>query len=306
MDATHKTSCTLSAFSYFKKALTLLKQGENQLALQYIDSAILFSSNCPFYIYQKIKFLVHINPLQCEKYILSQLNFLYRHASLYITCRSLHYYVKLAHSTPEALDSILSHLKLPNILGKHYSALLTQSVASLIPFIEETMVHDALDECIAYCDLVLKVHPTYEEIYYSKGTAYHLLYDLPKAVSCYKKALQLNPPNAMLCNLIGLALMELGQSEEALDYLTQATVLKPDNLDYALHVAECYYSTKKYKEAQVYLEDVRKRFPESLQTVFSLSHTYRIQNRKFLSNHYNRKIRKQLKKQKLISKMKSS
>ena len=291
----YETSCTLSPLNYFKEALALSKKSENERALQYIDSAILLSSNCPFYIYQKIKFLFQTNPSQCQKYINEQLDFLYTHASLYLTCRTLDYYVQLMQLTPDTLQLFLLQKKLPNLLGNHYKSLLTTSVTSLIPMIQEKLIQDRLEECIAYCDIVLKGHSTSWEVYYYKGYAYHLLYDLYKAVALYKKALALNSTSPMLHNATGLALMELGAFSESLDYLKQATILKPNDPEYALHVAECYYSAKKYVEAQKYLEDLTKKFPNDLQAAFSLSHAYKIQNHKFLFNRYTKKIRKQLK-----------
>lgn len=295
-----------SPHSFFKNALTFFKQNQFDEALQSIDAAIIFSNNSPFYIYQKIRFLYHLNTLSldivhmhsmpsCSQFIVSQLEYLYKHSSLYILCRSIDYLQKLESYSLDVLNQLLQRHHIPYYLAQCYSALLVQKDKPFLRLAQKALVQDDYLLCLNYCELYLKLHPTTSKICYLQAYSHHMLGHLLTAKNYYINYLDLEPRNAEAYNHIALISMELGDYDLAISYFQKAITLDSDNIDYLLYLGECYYISKKLDAAITTYEQVTKRAPNNLQSYFNLSHTYKRMSKSRRSKHYMKLIQKQLK-----------
>ena len=285
----------VSANYYFKQALSLMPQGNSVSIIQYIDSAIIFSSHSCFYIYQKIKYLFACGQFtDCSQYILEQIHFLYENASLYITCRALSYYQKINAASSDALKAILAQKSIPLSLADEYENILLGKLAHLLHYAEKASVKDNFLLCIDYCALLIKKNHSNLDALYLTARAYHMLGNLHQACSYYKKCIELDTKYPMAYIDLGLAFMELGLFPEALESLVKASQLQPDNVDYLAHIAECYYMLKKYKLAQEVLEKILKLRPDYFQAYFTLSYIYKKQNKNYLSKKYMKMAKKAL------------
>lgn len=297
MDSEHLISLsTLSPYAYYKRALQLLEIQADHEALQALDTAIILSSSSPFYIYQKIKFLYKLGEFEtCSTFILTQLDFLYKYASLYLLCRSLDYYQKINHLPLPELSNLLENKNLPFCLAEEYTHLLTTSHPNLLPSAKKAMYQDHYIQCISYCNVIAKTaHPS-SEVLYMKAYSYHMLGDLYKARQGYEAYLAIAKEDASAYHALGLLLMEIGLFDQALTALQKASHLSPGNLQYLSHIGECYYATKQYALAEETFENLASCYPNDLQTYFNLSHTYKKHRKKSLYKKYTKKIKKQIK-----------
>ena len=156
-----------SPHSYFKKSLELMRSHHLKDALQAIDAAIIFSSNSPFYIYQKVKLLFHLNALEaCSHFILLQLQHFFRDASLYLVCRLIDYYQKINALDTLALAKLLEVHHLPSCLAQEYTTLLKNPNCNFLPKLNKVMFQDHYKLCIDYCELILKTkNPPHEILF---------------------------------------------------------------------------------------------------------------------------------------------
>lgn len=287
----------LSPHQYFKKALALARLGKGVDAIQHIDCAIIFSSYSPFYIYQKIKILFEIKDWdRCSSYIFEQISYLYKHASLYIVCRVLHYYQLINEAAAEDLAKLLAEKDLPSCLAEEYQNILDAKTSEFFYHAKKASTQDHYQLCIDYCELLIKLKKSSWEMLYLAAYAYHMIGGLHKACEYYKKCITLNSEyDRAFCDL-GLALMELNLFEEALTYLNKARYLHPGNIDYLSYIAECYYCLRQYALAQETHESIMKIYPSRLQTYFNLSHICKRQDKKALSKKYMKVAQKRIKK----------
>jgi tetratricopeptide (TPR) repeat protein len=291
------TLLQVSPYSYFKKSLVLIEQGKDLDAIQHIDCAIVFSSHSPFYIYQKIKLLFKLKHfITCSDYILEQVYFLHNHASLFIVCRIIHYYQLINNLSLDELKKTLGSKEVPSCLADEYQNILDFKASNLFSYAQKAAEQDNFSLCIDYCHLIIKQNKSTWETYYLIAYSYHMLSNLHKACTYYKKCLMLNPNHSIAYNDLALALMELSEFHEAIEYLNKARELQPENIDYLSHIAECYYSLRSYALAQETYESIAKIYPSRIQTYFNLSHICKRQNKKFLSKKYMKIAQKRLKK----------
>jgi len=281
---------------FFKKSLNYFKEGQLYYTLQSIDAAIIFSNSSPFYIYQKIRFLYNLDtPENCSNFIVSQLEYLYKHSSLYILCRSIDYLVHLNSYDLNSLASLLACHQIPSCLADYYHAILVQKDKCFFKQAQKALIQDDYTLCLSYCDLYLKLHPVTPKISKLQAYSHHILGHLHTAKKYYLQSLELDPNNAESYNNIGLISMELGDYDTAICYFQKASTLNPDNLNYQLHLGECYYIARRLADAIHTYENIAQKFPTNLQNYFNLSHTYKKMCKNRLSKRYAKIIQKQLK-----------
>lgn len=281
---------------YFKRALALLEEDNLPDALQCMDAAIVFSHHSPFYIYQKIRLLYQLGAMKnCSQLIVSQLEYLYKHGSLYILCRLIDYFQKINHYNTDDLSKLLHHYHIPYCLANSYSTLLTQKNKPFLSLAQKAMFQDDYNLCLCYCELYLKLHPTTSEICLLQATAHHMLGHLLTAKNYYLEYLKLCPNHPKAFENMGLIAMELGEYDLAIDYLQKAVSAQPQNISYLLYLGECYSLAKKLDAAIATYEQVTRQEPNNLQSYFNLAHTYKRLSKNRLSRRYTKFIKKQLK-----------
>lgn len=285
-----------SPHQYFKDALELFQCNQLPAALQSLDAAIVFSQNSPFYIYQKIRLLYQIGALQsCNELIVSQLEHLYKHGSLYILCRSLDYLQKVTPYPLNELRTLLDEHRVPYCLADSYSIWLYQKDKPFFSLAEKALVQGHYTLCLSYCELYLKLYQSNAHICYMQGFCHHILGHLIQAKCYYQEYVKFNPNEASSYVHVGLIAMELGDYPLAITYLEHASNLEPNELNYQLYLGECYYAAKKYNLAATTYTSIITKEPTNLQSYFNLSHTYKKMSKNRLSKRYTRSIQKQLK-----------
>ena len=85
------------------------------------------------------------------------------------------------------------------------------------------------------------------------------------AVHAFQHALELNPNFAAAHGFLGYALALDGQSEPALEHLTQALSLSPhdpQNIVFMIGLGQAYYQAGRYNEAVKYSQNIAQQRPE--------------------------------------------
>ena len=286
----------LSPLSYLKVALRLLSENKLQGALQSIDAAIVFSHNSPFYIYQKIRILYDLGAYKsCSNLIVSQLEYLYKHSSLYILYRSIDYYQKINNLSNNDLEELLKSLKVPYSLAEDYSDLLITKNINFLRRAKIAHVKDKHTTCISYLDLYTKNHLVTSEVLHMKADSYHLLGDLSTALIYYKDYLDLEPDNPNTYMYIGQVLMELNQNFEAIQYFKKSCDLDPTNKDCLSCLAECNLVLGKYDVAVSIYQTIEKYYSKDIQNYFNLFYTLKKLNKTLSIRRYHKKIKELIK-----------
>lgn len=294
---------------YIQKAFNLIKIGQITDAIRCMDTAIIFSHNAPFYIFQKVKLLYYFgDQASCNSFIISQLNYLYQKGSLYILCRILCYLQRINHYSLDALKTLLSNNSIPYCLADCYPVILRRKYKPLYHIAHKAMIQDDYPLCIAYLEICLKctyAFKHYPDIYYHLGYAHHMLGQLLNAQKYYELYFQLQPYAADAYLNLGFVSMEMGDYTTAIHYFNKACLMAPDHPYYPLYLGECYYLAKKYSKAISTYQKFAKMHPDNLQVYFNLSHTYKKMSKRHLSKYYNKHIHKQIQKQQHVKENKT-
>ena len=273
-----------------------LNDGELPEALQTIDAAIIFSGSGPFYIYQKIRIMYDAGALEsCSEFIETQLEQLYKHASLYILCRTLDYYQKINHLPLTEFRDFLHTHTIPTCLADHYVTLLTQKHLPFLQLAKKALVQDDYHLASSYCTLILKIDPNNKEALYINGYAYHMLRDLDKANFYYDSYLQHNLCDPHAYVMLGSVYLEQGVPTLAMDYFEKAACLDPTNKEYLSYVAECHLAHTNYLKALGVYQRIAKYYPNDIQNLFNLAFAYKKARKKCRSKFCVVKAKRQLK-----------
>ncbi|TRZ01762.1 hypothetical protein DNTS_025592 [Danionella cerebrum] len=95
------------------------------------------------------------------------------------------------------------------------------------------------------------------------------------AVLQLKKALKLDPKNAMIHVYLGLKSYKNTKNSEAWRHMTQALKMAPDNLSVVLHVAKFMKKEKEYDAALEVLLEMLKKAPDSSRLHHEIANNYR-------------------------------
>jgi len=85
-----------------------------------------------------------------------------------------------------------------------------------------------LDKSIKYYDIVLQKDPTIIQAWHNKGDALKLKKRFKDAITCYKRAISLNPDYYMSYVEMAYALSRLGHAEESQQYMQKAVYLNSE------------------------------------------------------------------------------
>lgn len=112
----------------------------------------------------------------------------------------------------------------------------------LVPLVEAQLrLHregEALHLVLGYLDL----HPGHVEALLKVGDIHALLFENFKALSAYQKAVSIRPNDAHLLKLVGQQIFFVGYPQEALEYLQQSLVLKPEDPETWFWLSEIHMS----------------------------------------------------------------
>ncbi|KAK9964737.1 hypothetical protein ABG768_005883 [Culter alburnus] len=100
-------------------------------------------------------------------------------------------------------------------------------------------------------------------------------YEESPAVLQLKKALKLDPNNAMIHVYLGLKCYKNERNAEAWQYMTQALKMAPDNLSVVLHVAKFMKKEQRYDTALEVLLEMLKKAPDSSRLHHEIANNYR-------------------------------
>ncbi len=216
------------------------------------------------------------------------------------------------------------------LLLKHYgSELINMSVSEEDKFKKDSL----MERGMAYVQKSLEINPRFSEAYFKLGYAYYQLRDYKKSIEYYKKtnlnnsmnvsniglayymdgdygealrqlkrALQMDPNNAIarknqpmvekafnrnLKNMktkqsddpkhyyeLGNLLVEQKNYTEALANFSKAAELKPDYVEALINKGNCYYMLKEYDEAISTFQEILQIDPNSKMANKNLSHLY--------------------------------
>lgn len=137
--------------------------------------------------------------------------------------------------------------------------------------------NDDLEQCqtaIDYATRFIEVTGSAEG-YVERGNLYIDLYELHKAVSDCKKAIELDPDAYYAYNNLGCALLKLRQVNKAIEPLKQAIVMAPnkDHLPY-LNLAECYVLQESYGKAIETYQSALKLLPDNVRLQKEIAKLY--------------------------------
>lgn len=284
-----------SVHDYFKEALDLFNQGEFSLAFDCLDTAIILSHHCPFYIYQKTRKLFELGHLKaCLNWILSNLEHLYHHSSLYLICRTLDFLQRCNHYTNLQLQTLLHEREIPYCLAKHYKTWLTCSQKDIFNLAKETFENENYSLCASYCELYLRYYSHNASIIYYAAYSYQMACNVHKAkemYTLYDEQLHHSPESIISLALI---LMEAQDYISCIHYLKELLTIEPHNILYLSYLAECYYQAQCPAKALSVYKQLLKIDPHNRQVLFDLYHLYRRLEKKWLAKHYLKQAQKKL------------
>lgn len=103
--------------------------------------------------------------------------------------------------------------------------------------------------------LVKKPKKRHWALFYSRGVSFERLKQWPKAEADFKRALRLDPNQALVLNYLGYSWVDQGQNlEKAMGLIRKAVKLKPDDGYFVDSLGWAYYRIGKFKKAVEHLE----------------------------------------------------
>ena len=120
-----------------------------------------------------------------------------------------------------------------DVTGQSYKLsdeIIDEELSAIDWFTKGTSLRDLgrLEEAITCYDKALEINPEFVEVWNNKGISLHMLGRLEEAVTCYDKALEINPEFAEVWNNKGLSLADLGRREEAIACYSKALEINPE------------------------------------------------------------------------------
>ena len=134
----------------------------------------------------------------------------------------------------------------------------------------------------------ISLDPKYWQAYKLLGDIYFLKAKYTSAINWYKKALEQNQSDVVLCNDTGIALMRAERYKEALVYLNKALNLDPSNLNIRYNLASTYRDAGMIEEAISTYKELAHTEPGYPNMHNNLADMYRSQERESdaVDEHY--------------------
>lgn len=129
----------------------------------------------------------------------------------------------------------------------------------LIRIIMAYQLLENYEKAMAYIDEALSLYPEYTDVEYIRGTIYHSMGIITKAVKSFNKCLEMGEPPSVLNFIVGVGLYkpyfalgciayQSGDYPEALRYYNQALLVNPDYHDAIYSIGEVLAITVKDKD----------------------------------------------------------
>jgi tetratricopeptide (TPR) repeat protein len=121
-----------------------------------------------------------------------------------------------------------------------------------------------LEDALSPLEKAVQLDPKNIEAHYQLGNAYEELREFSKAAEMYKSYLSLKPEITWNGYLrLGLCYLELGQFEDAISSLKEASKEKPEDVKISYNLAEAYDKAGQYDKAHETYEYLTKIDPDS-------------------------------------------
>lgn len=122
----------------------------------------------------------------------------------------------------------------------------------------QALVRDEkIDEAIACLEGLVRVNPEYALAYNDLGVLYYRMGDKPSSVSCYEKAVSLDPGNMIFRkNLADFYLVEQGRLQDAFQIYLSVLKDNPEDIDVLLVAGHICVAMEKPDDARIFYERV--------------------------------------------------
>lgn len=121
--------------------------------------------------------------------------------------------------------------------------------------------HKNFKEIDKLAEQALKRWPNDQDVLFTWGNVYHVSGKFKRAEDIFIKLAAINPRYPTLLSLLGGSLINLGKSDERLEYLKRQVKLHPDNLGWYYGLGAVYFYRKNYEKARIYMERTAKLAP---------------------------------------------
>lgn len=140
---------------------------------------------------------------------------------------------------------------------------------------QELLDEDA-DRAINFFQSALRVDARHYNAWYGLGTCYMRMSKIRMAEFHFRKAVEINPKNAVLLGCLGMAVERRNDRAGGLKLFNEAVELQPDNALVRYRRAKIYIAMRRYEDAISDLEFLRNTSPEEANVVFQLAKAYRL------------------------------
>ena len=115
--------------------------------------------------------------------------------------------------------------------------------------------------------------------YLQSGLRAHAQGDVAAAAAAFRQALGVAPDNADALNLMGVALLQLAQPEQAVDLLQRAAGRLRDNADVLGNLAQAYFALGQYETARETFRKANRLDPRKVQFPLGVANSFAMQGR---------------------------
>ncbi|KAL1680846.1 hypothetical protein EV122DRAFT_275784 [Schizophyllum commune] len=149
---------------------------------------------------------------------------------------------------------------------------------------QELLDEDA-DRAINFFQSALRVDARHYNAWYGLGTCYMRMSKIRMAEFHFRKAVEINPKNAVLLGCLGMAVERRNDRPGGLKLFNEAVELQPDNALVRYRRAKIYIAMRRYEDAISDLEFLRNTSPEEANVVFQLAKAYRLAGQEVKALH---------------------
>lgn len=132
-----------------------------------------------------------------------------------------------------------------------------------------------MDQAVSIMEKVTQLEPQKDEHYFTLGVFYDDQQKKSEAITAIKKAVELNPQNAVALNYLGYAYAEVGEHlDQAEKLVRQALAIDKNNGYYVDSLGWIYFKMARYQEALKQLKKAAQLTPNDAAILEHLGHTY--------------------------------
>ncbi|MFC1501424.1 tetratricopeptide repeat protein [Elusimicrobiota bacterium] len=123
-----------------------------------------------------------------------------------------------------------------------------------------------LKQTIKYCKKALEMNPKESQIWEILGIAYYKQKNYEEAINCFQKAIEINPKYVHFWNHIGEAYQGKGNNKKAIEYYQKALEINPSDKNALFSIGNIYLQQDEYEQALRYFKRVSKIDPKTITT----------------------------------------